>query len=302
MSKMTRIAIISREKCKPTKCNFECGLICPVNRQKKDCVKLVDIEDVGVKKMAKIDEKLCTGCGLCANSTRGCPFGAVMIVNVPTELSSEIVNRYGLNGFRLYRKDEREKWLYLLKSWSNYARRNGYDLYYYDLPTWVKFDVDIIRPVSVDIMNFIFFGLSKYKIKGLYIYGCSEWSVCGVNNYVLSKKIWNPDLDANSIVREYFYLAYGKVLYSYINRIYNIFDDAYKRYYVNNENASYKITRKHLIEIYSKNQIEIESILDVALVLAVAEGDASHIDNVKRLDSQIRRIRQILLARNIPIK
>lgn len=98
---MTRIAVINKDRCKPSKCNFECGLICPVNRQKKECIKLVDIEDTGPKKKTVyISEDLCIGCGLCV---KACPFNAVMILNVPTELESEIINRYGINGFRLYR-------------------------------------------------------------------------------------------------------------------------------------------------------------------------------------------------------
>ncbi len=98
---MTRIAVINKDRCKPSKCNFECGLICPVNRQKKECIKLVDIEDTGPKKKtAYISEDLCIGCGLCV---KACPFNAVMVLNVPTELESEIINRYGINGFRLYR-------------------------------------------------------------------------------------------------------------------------------------------------------------------------------------------------------
>jgi len=103
MSKLNRVAIINKDKCKPNKCNFECGLVCPVNKQGKQCVKLEDIEDVGVKKkIAVITEANCTGCTLCTK-TRGCPFDAIMIVNIPTELDAEIVNRYGKNGFRLYR-------------------------------------------------------------------------------------------------------------------------------------------------------------------------------------------------------
>lgn len=108
-SKLTRIAIIDKEKCKPTKCNFECGLICPQNRQGKQCVELVDIEDIPTvpsgKKIAKINESICIGCGLCAKppQNRGCPFGAVMIVNIPTEITGDIIMRYNENGFRLYR-------------------------------------------------------------------------------------------------------------------------------------------------------------------------------------------------------
>lgn len=107
-SKLTRIAIIDKDKCKPTKCNFECGLICPQNRQGKKCVELVDIEDLtktSNKKIAKINESLCIGCGLCAKppQNRGCPFGAVMIVNIPTEINGDVIMRYNENGFRLYR-------------------------------------------------------------------------------------------------------------------------------------------------------------------------------------------------------
>jgi ATP-binding cassette subfamily E protein 1 len=103
MSKLTRVAIINKDKCKPHKCNFECGLVCPVNKQGKQCVKLEDIEEIGVKKkIAVISESDCTGCSLCTK-TRGCPFEAIMIVNIPTELNADIINRYDKNGFRLYR-------------------------------------------------------------------------------------------------------------------------------------------------------------------------------------------------------
>lgn len=106
-SKPTRIAIIDKEKCKSDKCNFECGIICPQNKQGRKCVELVDIEDISStpKRIAKINEVLCIGCGLCAKpaEVRGCPFGAVMIVNVPTEITGDIIHRYDQNGFRLYR-------------------------------------------------------------------------------------------------------------------------------------------------------------------------------------------------------
>jgi ATP-binding cassette, sub-family E, member 1 len=46
---------------------------------------------------------MCIGCSLCTKKDVGCPFGAVMIVNIPSEIKGDIVNRYGTNGFRLYR-------------------------------------------------------------------------------------------------------------------------------------------------------------------------------------------------------
>jgi ATP-binding cassette subfamily E protein 1 len=48
---------------------------------------------------AIIDEKLCTGCGICPKK---CPFGAINIINLPEELNSEPIHRYGQNGFALY--------------------------------------------------------------------------------------------------------------------------------------------------------------------------------------------------------
>jgi ATP-binding cassette subfamily E protein 1 len=53
----------------------------------------------GSDKKAQIDEKLCTGCGICPKK---CPFGAISIINLPEELDKEPINRYGVNGFALY--------------------------------------------------------------------------------------------------------------------------------------------------------------------------------------------------------
>jgi len=51
-------------------------------------------------KRAVIDERLCIGCGICV---RKCPFAAIHIVNLPERLREELVFRYGVNGFELFR-------------------------------------------------------------------------------------------------------------------------------------------------------------------------------------------------------
>lgn len=88
----TRLAIVNQDKCKPTKCNRECEKSCPVNQVGKVCI---DIEET-----AKISETLCIGCGGCV---KACPFGAIMIVNIPSEIPKNIIFRYRENGFRLYK-------------------------------------------------------------------------------------------------------------------------------------------------------------------------------------------------------
>jgi ATP-binding cassette subfamily E protein 1 len=47
-----------------------------------------------------ISEPLCIGCGICINK---CPFDALVITNLPSELETDMIHRYGENGFRLFR-------------------------------------------------------------------------------------------------------------------------------------------------------------------------------------------------------
>ena len=87
-----KIAVINEEKCKPKKCNKECTKKCPPQSMGKVCI---DIENV-----ATIAESICIGCGSCAKM---CPFNAIQIVNLPTQLPPYIIHQYGENKFRLYK-------------------------------------------------------------------------------------------------------------------------------------------------------------------------------------------------------
>ncbi len=90
---MARIAIVKKDKCSPLKCGERCIKDCPVNRDGEPCITLTS------QKKARVDEELCTGCGICPNV---CPFEAVYIINLPKELDQEPIHRYGENAFRLY--------------------------------------------------------------------------------------------------------------------------------------------------------------------------------------------------------
>ena len=91
---MTRIAIVNKEKCHPQECGNLCIKKCPVNKMGEDCM---NIEPISQK--VSISESLCVGCGICP---RICPFGALDIINLPEELNSEPIHRYGENLFSLY--------------------------------------------------------------------------------------------------------------------------------------------------------------------------------------------------------
>lgn len=93
--KNLRIAIVSDDKCKPKKCRQECRKSCPVVKTGKLCIEVAPNS-----KIAFISETLCIGCGIC---TKKCPFGAIQIINLPTNLESEVTHRYSANSFKLHR-------------------------------------------------------------------------------------------------------------------------------------------------------------------------------------------------------
>ncbi|KAG0655145.1 Fe-S cluster-binding ribosome biosynthesis protein [Rhodotorula mucilaginosa] len=51
-------------------------------------------------KIAFISEELCIGCGICPKK---CPFEAINIINLPTNLESQVTHRYSANSFKLHR-------------------------------------------------------------------------------------------------------------------------------------------------------------------------------------------------------
>lgn len=93
---MTRLAIVDKDACKPDDCALECIKFCPVNRTGKECITL----PTEGKKVARISEVLCNGCGICVKK---CPFDAIKIINLPEELETQITHRYGPNQFKLHR-------------------------------------------------------------------------------------------------------------------------------------------------------------------------------------------------------
>ncbi|MFB6146842.1 MAG: ribosome biogenesis/translation initiation ATPase RLI [Halobacteriaceae archaeon] len=96
------IAVVDLERCQPDRCNYECANYCPPNRTGKECITLRGEEvEEGDPDQIQISEEICLGesCGICVEK---CPFDAIEIVNLPTELEGDPDHRYGENAFALY--------------------------------------------------------------------------------------------------------------------------------------------------------------------------------------------------------
>jgi len=90
---MSRIAIIDKKKCHPQECGELCLKKCPINKMGEPCMFIGEDEKVGV------EESICVGCGICP---KVCPYDAIEIINLPEELKSDPIHRYGENTFSLY--------------------------------------------------------------------------------------------------------------------------------------------------------------------------------------------------------
>ena len=90
-----RVAVLDQDLCQPQKCGLECIKYCPVNKSGAECVTINE-----ETKKAQIDEDICNGCGICV---KVCPFDAITIVNLASELATDKIHQYGVNSFRLYK-------------------------------------------------------------------------------------------------------------------------------------------------------------------------------------------------------
>src|SRR3989338_6657214 len=93
MEKFT--AIVDKDKCAPNKCQLECIKFDPLNR-----IKEGEGFHIGESKKSEIDEKVVTE--MHKIPAKKCPFSAIKIIRLPSELKQDPVHQYGQNAFRLF--------------------------------------------------------------------------------------------------------------------------------------------------------------------------------------------------------
>ncbi len=142
-------------------------------------------------------------------------------------------------GFRLVRPEVRERYKYLLQEWS----KTSPHLFYYDLPDtfspWNKGHGTILLTFP-EMLNFIFANLTENDIKGLYIYGTADWGYGALTNYMWTKLMWDPKLDAYDIQKDWLNRAYGNEAGPVMNDLYLNLEKWFTEFYtVNSPHGHY---------------------------------------------------------------
>ncbi|WP_294080791.1 DUF4838 domain-containing protein [Proteiniphilum sp. UBA5384] len=169
-------------------------------------------------------------------------------------------------GFRLYHDKNKQDWLHVMRSWAKVAPEIWS---YYDIPNafnlWrITADYDrltgatgIITPPAAELLNFIFSGLVENKVRGGYLFGTPSWSNTAIANYMLAKMMWNPELDAYDVQRDWLYHAYGPAAGAEMEKFYNKLEDVFREYSKTNVINS-RPNDRMFNDLYGENYPDIE--------------------------------------------
>lgn len=166
-------------------------------------------------------------------------------------------------GYELYREDARQRLSWLLEQWTRYSPGG---IYYYDLPALLfrQEDADpifnmagttaVITPPGIKILDFLFRELKENQVKGGYFYGAPAWSNAALTNYILAKKLWNPELSTAELQQDWLYRAYGEEAGKAMGKLYTYLENLYEKH----EYIGYHLTKDMLEEIYADHLPELE--------------------------------------------
>lgn len=161
-------------------------------------------------------------------------------------------------GYGLYDKEARERLSMLLENWSKIAPGG---LYYYDIPSLLLRQEDsdpkynfpgttaLITPSGIDNLNFLFRQLHQNMVRGAYLYGAASWTSAGMTNYILAKMLWNPELDAREVQKQWLERTYGKTAAGKLLEFYGVLEECFAK----QGDVGYHVTGELLTEIYAAN-------------------------------------------------
>jgi hypothetical protein len=159
-------------------------------------------------------------------------------------------------GFQLFRPTVRREFARLLDAW----RGATPNMAYYDLPVHLEQDFAAPTPPAPEILSYVFVKAADVGMKGIYVYGIGSWGYAAVTNYAIAKLAWNPELDARSMVDEFYDRAYGHEAGLTMKHLYDVLEDQLRDYYLKHAEVRYVLTPEMLKDIYARHYEEIENL------------------------------------------
>ncbi len=164
----------------------------------------------------------------------------------------------GDGGYRLYRDDTRQEAKELMEGWSKVAPPTWF---YYSFGNWLRSSSGLFSPVAADNLNYIFDLQRKTGIKGARIYGTPAWNQAAIGNYVQAKMLWNPELDATTLQREWLHRAYGPAAGATMEQFYNTMEQSFRKFWRDNVSVSPNTSEPFYRVVYGSVYPEMEALL-----------------------------------------
>ena len=156
-------------------------------------------------------------------------------------------------GFTLFKPELQQQWGKLAAQWTQVTE----NISYYDLPNCVHNEVGAPNPPGLKILQFLYPRLKQHKMKGVYVYGNAAWGHSALMNYLLTKLAWDPDANVEALSHEFCEKAYGAGSEE-IKRFYRLLDAETERYFLEDPNERYVLTKGRLQDVYAKNFSQLE--------------------------------------------
>jgi hypothetical protein len=123
-----------------------------------------------------------------------------------------------------------------------------------------KWGNGMITPPGTGILNYLFPLLTKNHIKGFTIYGNVPWSNAAMTNYIDAKMLWNPQLNANDLQREWLTRAYGPQAGAVMEDFYTKLDEWFDAFYNKYDSYSYYAYESLFSHLFAPHYAEMEQL------------------------------------------
>ena len=175
---------------------------------------------------------------------------------LPENFTPTLVTSDG--GYRFYREDVSKQRADLINAWEKVAPPTWF---YYSFATWLRSGSGLFQPLAPANLNETFALLRKNHMKGAEIYGTRTWNQSAMINYVQAKMLWNPELNAKTLEREWLDRAYGPQAGAIMEQFYQELDGWFAQHYQKYSSESHNVRERLFENLYGVHYPRMEELL-----------------------------------------